>query len=280
MGVPRFFLSAGCVGVEVEGVRTPSVFRFFWVCFFWITRLAVARDADVLVVGMELAYPPFEMANAKGEPEGVSVDLARALAGHLNRKLEVRNIPFDGLIPSLKTGKIDLILSSMTATAERARSIDFSEPYLSTGLCILAAKNSPVQSAADLDKPGRVVAVKQGTTGHLFARQFQNARALVLDRETACVLEVSKGKVDAFLYDQMSLLKHWRQNPESTRLLLEPFQKEHWAIGLRKGDGELLGRVNAFLAGFRKSGGFDELGRRWLGTEREAFQAAGIPFVF
>jgi polar amino acid transport system substrate-binding protein len=220
------------------------------------------------------------MADAKGQPEGVSVDLARALAEKLSRKLEILNIPFDGLIPSLKTGKIDVILSSMTATPERAKAIDFSEPYLSTGLCLLVGKSSPVQNATDCDRPGRTVAVKQGTTGHLYARQFKQARVLVLDRETACVLEVVQGKADAFLYDQMSVLKHWQQNPDTTRALLDPFQKEQWAIGFRKGDDALRDQVNGFLREFRARSGFEQLGDRWLGPQKQAFRAAGIPFVF
>src|SRR5262245_39406388 len=99
-----------------------------------------------LIVGMELAYPPFEMTDTQGQPTGVSVDLARALGKQLAKEVEIQNIPFDGLIPALKTRKIDLIISSMTATPERAESIDFSEPYLKTGLCLLTGKNSSIQT--------------------------------------------------------------------------------------------------------------------------------------
>src|SRR5262245_48968099 len=89
-----------------------------------------------LIVGMELAYPPFEMTDAQNRPTGVSADLAEALGKHLGKEVTIQNLPFDGLIPALKTGKIDLILSSMTATPERAQSIAFSEPYVKTGLCL------------------------------------------------------------------------------------------------------------------------------------------------
>ena len=82
---------------------------------------------------MELAYPPFEMRDAEGAPAGVSVELARELGRALGRSVEIENIAFDGLIASLKTGKIDLIISSMTSTEQRAKSIDFSEPYLKRG---------------------------------------------------------------------------------------------------------------------------------------------------
>jgi polar amino acid transport system substrate-binding protein len=103
---------------------------------------------------------------------------------------------------------------------------------------------------------------------------------LVLDRETACVLEVVQGRADAFIYDQMSVLKHFEQNKYSTRALLEPFQTERWAIGVRKGNKELLGGVNSFLKAFKTRGGFEELGNRWLSAQKEAFRAAGIPFLF
>jgi polar amino acid transport system substrate-binding protein len=230
---------------------------------------------------MELAYPPFEMTDEQGEPAGVSVDLARALADFLGRPLVIENTTFDGLIPALKTGRIHLILSSMTATDERRESIDFSDPYLTTGLAILAGISAPVSTMDDLKLPGRRVAVKLGTTGELFARDsLPRAEILVLKEESACVLEVIQGRADAFLYDQMSVFHHARRNPETTRALLTPFKVESWAIGLRKGDNALRDQVNAFLRDFRDRGGFDELADRHLRELRAAFTAAGVPFVF
>jgi polar amino acid transport system substrate-binding protein len=241
--------------------------------------VAAQAEAPPLIVGMELAYPPFEMTDTGGNPTGISVDLAGALGLHLKRKVEIQNLPFDGLIPSLKTGRIHLIISSMTANAERARAIDFSDPYLSTGLCLLVAKKSSIQSIADADQKDRVIAVKQGTTGHLFSRNLKNAKIVVLDRESACVLEVVQAKADAFIYDQMSVLKHFQQNPDTTRALLEPFQTEQWAIGIRKGNNDLRNQVNAFLKAFKEQGSFETLGARWLAPQKEAFRAAGLPFL-
>jgi polar amino acid transport system substrate-binding protein len=239
------------------------------------------RPNNTLVVGMELSYPPFEMTDAQGRPAGVSVDLAGALGQALGRHLAIENIPFDGLIPAIKTGKIDLIISSMTATNERAESIDFSEPYLRTGLCLLVSQNSPIQSIEDVDQPGKVIALKKGTTGHAFAAQhIKRAKVLVLDKEAACVLEVVQGKADAFIYDQMSVFKHWQRNPETTRALLRPFQEESWAIGVRKGNANLVREVNAFLNDFRARGGFERLVDRWLKDQKMAFRELGIPFYF
>lgn len=240
---------------------------------------AIAAGKDTLVVGMELAYPPFEMTDTSGKPAGVSVDLAHELGKALGKQVVIQNTAFDGLIPALKTGKIDLIISSMTATEERARSIDFSDAYLSTGLCLLLKKGTPVTGIHNLDQSGRTVAVKKGTTGHSFAaRHIKQARLLVLDKDSAAVLEVVQGKADAFIYDQMSVYQNWQRNQASTRALLVPFQKESWAVGVRKGNDALRMQVNVFLKEFRAKGGFDRLGDRYLKEQKEAFKKLGYPF--
>ena len=236
---------------------------------------------DTLTIGMELSYPPFEMTDEKGEPKGVSVELAYELGKVLGKKVIIRNTAFDGLIPALKSGKIDLIISSMTITDERRKSVDFSDPYLSTGLCLLVAKNLSVNSVADLDKPGMTVAVKKGTTGHTYATQrIKNAKLLVLDKEAAAVLEVVQGKADAFIYDQMSTYQNWKKNRDTTRALLNPFQVEKWGIALRKGDEQLKGQVNSFLKSFREQGGFERLGDTYLKEQKESFKELKYPFYF
>ncbi len=263
-----------------------SVFRGGTICLCSLLIVSAlssssgaAKSDGTLIVGMELAYPPFEMTDTKGQPDGVSVDLAKALGTALGVPVRIKNMAFDGLIPSLKTGKIDLIISSMTATAERAQSIDFSDPYLHTGLCLLVRKNSPVQGISDLDKPGMTVAVKKGTTGHTYARkQLHFARVLVLDKEAAAVLEVVQGKADGFIYDQMSTYSNWQRNPMTTRAILKPFQQESWAIGIRKGNDALKTRINVFLKEYRAKGGFEKLGDKWLKEQKLQFKRLGYQF--
>lgn len=238
-------------------------------------------DDNTLVIGMELAYPPFEMTDEHNKPTGISVEIAEALGKNLDRPIRIENIPFAGLIPSLKTGKIDLVISSMTATEERARSIDFSDPYLTIGLSLLVAKDSSVTRIADLNTPQRTVAVKQGTTGHLFATEtLPLANVLVLEKESAAVLEVIQAKADAFIYDQMSTFKNAQRNPETTRALLDPIKQEAWAIGIAQGNPGLLQQVNAFLKAYKAQGGFDQLGDKYLSEQKAAFTKAGIPFYF
>lgn len=240
-----------------------------------------AQDAKPLVVGMELSYPPFEMTDVNGKPSGVSVEIAQALGKHLKRPVKIENIAYDGLIPALKTSKIDCIISSMTANEERSKSVDFSEPYLKTGLSLLVYGKSPVQSIKDLNQAGRSVVVKKGTTGHQYAvANLPKAKVLVLDRESAAVLEVSQGKVDAFIYDEMSVFNHYQRNSQATRAILFPFKEESWAVAIRKGNLKLVTEVNAFLKEFRSTGGFEKLGDKYLGVEKAAFKKMGVPFLF
>ena len=257
------------------------VFVFAALALLLSAPLRADDPGQPLVIGMELNYPPFEMTDANGTPTGVGVDLARALCTYLHRPIDIQNMPFEGLIPALKTGRIDLIISSMTATDERRKSIDFSDPYLNTGLAILAKKNGPIQSIADVDKPGVIVTVKTGTTTADYARDhFHNATVLPMQQDSACALEVVQGRADAFLYDQMSIYQFAKKNPDTTRGLLDPFQKESWAIGIRKGNTALEAQVNAFLKDFKAHHGFDALGDKYLKDDKAAFKAMGYPFYF
>ena len=265
---------------------TRPFFKKIMKCLWTLLLVAGFADSSLgadqqgpLKVGMELAYPPFEMTDTTGQPAGVSVDLAKALGISLGREIKIENMSFDGLIPALKTGKIDIILSSMTATPERAQSIDFSDPYLQTGLCLLVRKDSSVQTIADLDQVGMTVAVKKGTTGHNYAsKELKKAKILVLDKEAAAVLEVVQGKADAFIYDQMSTYSNWKRNPQTTRAILQPFQQESWAIGIRKDNTALKEGINIFLKDYRAKGGFEKLGDTWLLEQKQEFKRLGYPF--
>lgn len=263
--------------------------RCFWIIAAALLAVALggcrgkagAPDkAGVLRVGMDLSYPPFEMQNPAGQPDGVSVKLAEALAAKLGRPLQIVPMDFSGLIPALKTGNIDLILSSMTATDERRQSIDFSKPYAFTGLALLVGKDSDIQSIDDLKKPGRTLSAKAGTTGETWAiHHLPDAKRVVFESQTACVLEVAQGRADAFIYDQLSIYQYAKENPTTTRGLLKPFVEESWAIGVAKGQDGLRDQVNGFLDGFRAQDGFAKLGARYLKEEMKFLEAEGIPFI-
>ncbi|MES2660347.1 MAG: transporter substrate-binding domain-containing protein [Verrucomicrobiota bacterium] len=261
-----FLTSAAClVGLVMTGCGEKSG--------------STGKNAE-LRIGMDLTYPPFEMQDKSGNPDGVGVKLAEALAKNLGRPLKIVPMEFSGLIPALKTGNVDLILSSMTATDERRKSIDFSEPYAFTGLALLVRKDSPVQSIDDLKKTGRTITAKASTTGETWAIQnMPDAKRVVFEDQTACVLEVVQGRADAFIYDQLSIYQYSKENPETTRGLLKPFVEESWALGIAKGNDELRLKVNAFIDEFRKQDGFSKLGEIYLKEEKKFLESQGIPFI-
>lgn len=273
-------LTLSCAKLVFSLMKFIKLKNWFFVSSLFLSGLCFA-ESKTLVVGMELSYPPFEMTLPSGEPAGVSVDLAKDLAKKLGRDLKIENISFDGLIPALKTGKIDCIISSMTANEERAKSVDFSDAYLKTGLSLLFAKKSTAKNIQDLNAPGKIVAVKKGTTGHAYAsKNLTKAKLLVLDKESAAVLEVSQGKADAFIYDEMSVFNHYRKNANTTRAELKPFREESWAVAVKKSNKELLNQINVFIKDYRASGGFEKLGDKYLSEEKKAFKEMGVPFFF
>lgn len=259
--------------------------------FLQVTALALAagacrdRSADspsgpVLRVGMDLTYPPFEMQDPSGRPDGVGVRMAEALATRLGRELKIVPMDFSGLIPALQTGNVDLVLSSMTATDERRRTIDFSEPYAFTGLALLVRKDSDIQSIDDLEKPGRRLTAKTATTGQSWIqRNLPDAGLVVFEDQSACVLEVVQGRADAFIYDQLSIYQYAKANPETTRGILKPFVEESWAVGIAKGNDALREEVNTFIASFRADKGFERLADRYLAEEKRFLTRQGVPFI-
>lgn len=215
-----------------------------------------------LIVGMEVEFFPFEYANEKGEPVGFDVEIAQLAAKELGVELEIKDMEFSGLIPALQGGKIDMIISGMTRTLTRAKAVSFSQPYFVTGLCVLlsAKKASDVQKLEDLNAPPRVIAVKLGTTGDLIsAKFFPKAQINRYKDETACVREVVTGRADAFVYDQLSISKHHKENADSTRALLKPFTYEPFAIALRKGDADFLNWLDMYIETIKADGRYQEL---------------------
>ncbi|MFI5343490.1 MAG: transporter substrate-binding domain-containing protein [Chlamydiales bacterium] len=251
----------------------------FFFLSIWMATLGAALQP--LRIGMELNYPPFEMVCPNGQPCGISVDMGQALGLFLHREVCIENIAFSGMIPSLNSGKVDLIISSLTITEQREKAIDFSIPYAETGLCLLVSVKSDLESIKEANQIGRVIVVKLGTSGEIYAmRNLNNATVRVLDKESMCVLEVVQGKADAFIYDQLSVYTNWQKNLGTTRAILMPFQKEEWAIGIRKGNQILLDQVNRFIRQFKEEGGLDQLADKYLPEQKAAFQKLGVPFVF
>lgn len=241
-----------------------------------------ANDNEPLIVAMELTYPPFETKDENGEPAGLSVDFVKAFGEYIGREVVIENMAWDGLIPSLQTGKADMVMSSMTITAERAESVDFSNPYANALLALLTNKDSDIKSIDDMNVEGRKIAVKTGSTGYFYAQNnLANAEIIALPDESACVMEVSQGKADGFIYDQLTIYRNWQNNLDTTNAVFIPFQEaDLWGIAVQKGNTELLEQLNEFIDKYTAEGGFDELSDKYLSAEKEAFTQLGFKWFF
>lgn len=244
---------------------------------------SAAEEADTLVVAMELQFPPFEMADADGTPSGISVETAYALGEYLGRPVKIENTAWTGLIPSIQSGKADLVISSMSITDEREKVIDFSIPYAAAGVTLLINKNSVVKSYRDLSLEGVKVAVKSGTIGAIWAQDnIPAANISIFDEVAACALEVSQGKADAFIYDGLTTFELQKKFPDTTVVNLEnlPGTLGGWAMAMKEGRSELKAQCDAFIVEYRESGGFEKLEKKYLGEIKSIFDKAGLPSFF
>ncbi len=256
----------------------------------WVLILALlgvfmsgcAREQDaVLRVGMELAYPPFETKDEAGRPDGISVEIATDFAEYLGRRVEISNIAWDGLIPALQTGQVDVVISSMTITAQRAEVVDFSDPYAWAYLALLVNKDAGIATAADMNREDVVLAAKKGTSAVVYAQSaFPQITIRQFNDVSACVTEVSQGKADAFMYDQLSIYRNHVQFEDTTQVIYIPDQQaESWGAAFKK-DSALVARMNQFIEAYRADGGFDRLGDQYLADEKSFFAENHLKFFF
>ena len=233
------------------------------------STLERVQDGGVRVVGTEPEVPPFESLDAGGNLGGFDIDLARAIAEDLGVEVRFETMAFDSLPSALGVGKIDVILSGMTATPERAKSRAFTDTYFRTQLCLLVHSDSAIGKPQDAD--GKRIVVKLGTTGDMQAPTlFPRARITRLDTEGACALEVIHGRADAFLYDRHSIVRHHRAHPETTRALLDPLSDEPYAMAVRHGDQVFVDRLNDFLRRIRANGAYAALYEKHFGVPPDA----------
>ena len=246
------------------------------------TNSSGSAEKPALRVAMELAYPPFETKDDAGNPDGISVGLIQAFGEAYGYDVIIENTAWDGLIPSLQSGKVDCIISSMTITDERKEAVAFSDPYAQAQLAILAHADSGIVSADDLNQEGKTVVVKTGSTGDVFAtKNLTNAEIIRLADESACVTEVVQGKADGFLYDQLTIFRNQQAHPDDTAALYIPFQDaEYWGIAVQKDNEALLAELNEFIAASKKDGTFDRLTETFLAKEKEAFDRLGFTWFF
>lgn len=221
-----------------------------------------------LRVGFEAGYMPFEMTDKKGEFVGFDIDVAKEMAKAMGVKFVPLNTAWDGIIPSLITGKFDIIMSGMTVTQERNLKVNFAEPYIIVGQTILLHKKheGTVKSYKDLNDPKYIVTSKLGTTGEQATkRNIPKCTYKSFETETEAALEVVNGKADAYVYDKPNCVVFMAEQGTDKLLFLdEPFTYEPLAWAVNKGDPDFLNWLNNFLSQIKNDGRYDVIYNKWI----------------
>jgi polar amino acid transport system substrate-binding protein len=219
-----------------------------------------------LVVGTAPGYFPFEMKDKSGEFIGYDMDTARAIAESLGVKVEFKQFGFDGLIPALQTGDIDLIIAGMTIRGDRALAVSFANPYFKTGQVLMLPKgDSTTKSWEDLDQPGKKIAVSLGTTGALLAKQlYKNAEILDFEDFPAAAMALTQGQADGVVYDEPGVRTYELMNPDSVKGVYELISSENLGIAVRKNDLESVQWINSFLESYIESPAELESREKWF----------------
>lgn len=214
-------------------------------------------EPGVLRVGTEPGYPPFEMKARDGSVIGYDIEIVEGFAEKHGLELELVESEFDGLIPSLQTGKVDLVISGMTIKPERAEVVDFSQPYYEVGQVILIQKQheDEIMQASDLNDSKWKIAVQTATTGQFAAEEHMpEAELLRYSSGIECANAVRQGDADAMVFDDPLVRIFAGENPERVTALLEPFTKENLGLAMKKGNDALREAVNAYLNEIEASG--------------------------
>lgn len=204
------------------------------------------RKAGKIRIAIDLAIPPFGMADDKMQPAGSDVDLARLLAKDLGVQLEIVTTTGPTRIPFLQTNKADLVVSTLSITPDRAKVVDFSIPYADHPSVVAGLKTATIKGMSDLD--GKKVAVVRGTTQDAdLTRQAKGAQLIRYEDDATMALAFASGQVDIIATARSLLPAISKKNPART---LEPkitMQTNYLAIGMRKDEPKLLAWVNDWV---------------------------------
>ncbi|NBW83032.1 amino acid ABC transporter substrate-binding protein [bacterium] len=248
----RILLSSVFMSVFATGMQTNRALA--------ADTLADVKAKKELRVGLDPGFIPFEMKNPKGEMIGFDIDMIQGFAASLGAKATFVDTRWEGIIPALMAKKFDLIVSGMTITDERKKTVLFSSPYYRAGLLALVAgkRKESVRKAGDLNSVGFNIAVKVGTTADQFAaKTFPKATIRKLDSESDCANAVALGKVDAFVYDKPYLELFAAKNTQKVFLLPDNLTVEDFGVAARKSDSTLVAAFNEYLTNWKKNGGYD-----------------------
>ncbi len=235
--------------------------------------LSTQAFAETLKVGTHPTFAPFEFSDQEGNVIGFDLDVIKAIAKANGDEIQIESMPFDGLIPSLLTGNIDVIISGMTITDARKKRVLFTDGYYESNLSYLIKKDkADVYTSAEALK-GKTVCVQIGTTGHAFADTITPGNVKALNNESDAILELSNGGCEAVINDRPVNLYYLKKSNLDTLVdVVDPKFKENvdlFGIAVRKGNNELLEKLNKGLKELQASGELDKIHVKWFGQSSQ-----------
>ena len=239
---------------------------------FNATAAAAPADRPTLRVGIATNYPPLAFKQ-DGEITGVEAQFARQLSDELNTEMSLVETRFEELIPALLAGRIDVIMSGMSITDERKKSVSFTQPYLRVGqMALLRGTDAErLRGAAAFNQPTTRIGVVTGTTGAAYARrQLTQAKIQDFAGVDEAVAALRDHRIDVFIYDAPAI---WRvaggfHNPDHQLVgRYEPLTEEYLAWAVRKDDA-LRERLDAVLRKWQDNGELERVLDRWIRTRR------------
>jgi polar amino acid transport system substrate-binding protein len=225
--------------------------------------------AKVYVVGTDAAYAPFESQNEKGEIVGFDIEVVQAVAKKAGIEVKFVNTPWEGIFNALTQGDRDLVVSAVTITEERKGTMDFTEPYFDAQQLIAVKENSKVAKFADLKK--LKVGVQTGTTGDEAVTKLLGKTSTAIKRFESTPLalkELESGGVDAVVADNGVVIHYVANNPGGKFKTVsdKDFVPEQYGIAVKKGNAELLGKLNEGLKGIKADGTYNTIYAKYFGA--------------
>lgn len=237
------------------------------ILFGCVGRGAPPAPGNALRIGVTPDYPPM-IFKQDGRIVGVEADLAYRLAEALQTPLQFVELDWRDQIPSLAEGKIDIIMTGMTITNLRKTLIDFSDPYLRSGLVTLMRVEdaSNYRSARDIRESAGKVGVMQGTTGEAYVRQnFPYVQTVIaFMKPSDAAFAVKNMRIDLFIDKYPSIVWLASENEGTLKGFWEPLTEEYIGWGIRQNNQALLEKVNAVLRTWKKDGTLKAVLSKWI----------------
>lgn len=218
----------------------------------------------VLVMATNAEFPPYEYHDG-GEIVGIDVEIAKAIADKMGMELEIEDVAFDSVIPEITSGKADMGLAGMTVTEDRKVSVDFSDTYAKASQMIIVKEDSAIAGPDDLK--GVVVGVQLGTTGDIYVSDLEAEGTTVERYNNGFEAVQALSRQDRCVVIDGEPAKTFVAETEGIKMLDEAFTEEEYAIAVKKGNTELLDKINGALSELESEGTLDEIVAKYITAE-------------